>query len=124
MGRDILSQVFVGPRHNKGSAACGLHLLTHGSQPLCYHIHHNVRHGNRVNRDCTVCHPDTDKELPAFELAPYVPANMKPVLVQESAEIILDGKWQVTDDGALQFVPNNGVATSLQMIESTIRSEP
>jgi len=89
-----------------------------------YHIHHNVRHGNRVNRDCTVCHPDTDKELSAFELAPYVPANMKPVLVQESTAIILDGKWQLTADGALQFAPNNGVAKSLQTIESTIRSEP
>jgi hypothetical protein len=89
-----------------------------------YHIHHNVRHGNRVNRDCTVCHPDTEKDLPTFDLAPYVPANMKPVLVQENTEIVLDGKWQVSADGALQFVPNNGVATSLQTIESTIRSEP
>ena len=89
-----------------------------------YHIHHNVRHGNRVNRDCTVCHPDTVANLPTFDLAPYVPANMKPVLVQENTEIVLDGKWQVSADGALQFAPNNGVAASLQSIESTIRSEP
>ena len=89
-----------------------------------YHIHHNVRHGNRVNRDCTVCHPDTEKDLPAFELAPYVPSNIKPVLMQESTEIVLDGRWQETATGALQFVPDNGVAKSLQKIESTIRSEP
>ena len=89
-----------------------------------YHIHHNVRHGDRVNRDCTVCHPDSVSDLPAFDLAPYVPANIKPVLVQESTEIVLDGKWQETASGVLQFVPDNDVATSLQKIESTIRSEP
>jgi hypothetical protein len=49
---------------------------------------------------------------------------MKPVLVQEGTAIILDGKWQLSADGALQFAPNSGVATSLQTIESTIRSEP
>ena len=37
-----------------------------------YHIHHNVRHGDRVNRDCTVCHVDTASDLPAFDLAPFV----------------------------------------------------
>ena len=89
-----------------------------------YHIHHNVRHGNQVNRDCTVCHPDTEKDLPAFDLAPYVPANMKPVLVQESTEIVLDGKWHAGGHGALQFTPDKGVASSWQTIESTIRSEP
>ena len=89
-----------------------------------YHIHHNVRHGDRVNRDCTVCHPDTASDLPAFDLAPYVPANVKPVLVQESTEIVLDGKWRESTEGALQFVPDNDVAKSLQKIESTIRSEP
>jgi len=89
-----------------------------------YPIHHNIRHGNRVNRDCTVCHPETEKDLPAFDLAPYVPANMKPVLVQENTAIMLDGTWQVGGGGALQFVPDNGVARSWQTIESTIRSEP
>ncbi|MGB5718461.1 MAG: hypothetical protein WBN81_15375, partial [Gammaproteobacteria bacterium] len=89
-----------------------------------YPIHHNVRHGNRVNRDCSVCHPGTEKDLPVFDLAPYVPANMKPVLVQENTEIMLDGKWQIGGDDGLQFAPNSGVARSWQTIESTIRSEP
>ncbi len=89
-----------------------------------YHIHHNIRHGNRVSRDCTVCHPETEKDLPAFDLAPYVPANMKPVLVKENTAIMLDGTWQIGEDGALRFEPNSGVARSWQTIESTIRSEP
>ena len=89
-----------------------------------YHIHHNIRHGDRVNQDCTVCHPDTNKTLPGFELAPYVPADVKPVLMQDTTEIVLDGSWETAGDGRLLFVPERGVTKSWQSLESTIRSEP
>ena len=89
-----------------------------------YHIHHNVRHGNYVNRECAVCHPQSRDDLPPFELAPYLPNNVKPVLHQDTTAVVLDGKWQTTPDGRLQFAPTNGVAESWQMIENTIRSEP
>ena len=89
-----------------------------------YHIHHNIRHGDRVNRDCTACHPDDKKALQEFELAPYVPAGVKPVLMQDTTEIVLDGSWDTAADGVLRFVPAHGVAKSWQTLESTIRSEP
>ena len=89
-----------------------------------YHIHHNVRHGDYVNRECRVCHPEKPSDLPPFELAPYLPNNVKPVIHQDTTEINLDGKWQTTHDGRLLFAPTSGVAKSWQMIETTIRSEP
>ncbi|MGB5260768.1 MAG: tetrathionate reductase family octaheme c-type cytochrome [Gammaproteobacteria bacterium] len=89
-----------------------------------YHIHHNIRHGSRVNRDCSACHPDSLEDLPGFELAPYVPANVKPVLVQDTTEIILDGSWETLPEGKLLFAPGRGVAKSWQTLEQTIRSEP
>ncbi len=89
-----------------------------------YHIHHNIRHGARVNRDCTACHPDDKQAMPGFELAPYVPADVKPVLMQDTTEIVLDGSWDKTADGSLRFAPARGVAESWQAQENTIRSEP
>ena len=96
--------------------AAGVSNPTVRSEVSAYRIHHNVRHGNRVNRDCTLCHPKTEKDLPGFDLAPYVPANTKPVAVPESAGIVLDGTWQISTDGGLRFVPDNGVARSWQTI--------
>jgi len=89
-----------------------------------YHIHHNVRHGNYVNRECAVCHPESQDDLPPFDMAPYLPNMVKPVLHEDSTVIALDGQWQTTWDGRLQFAPASGVAESWQTIESTIRSEP
>jgi octaheme c-type cytochrome (tetrathionate reductase family) len=89
-----------------------------------YHIHHNIRHGDRVSRDCTACHPENQAELTGFELAPYVPGRVKPVLMHDTTEITLDGTWETLEDGRLMFKPDYGVAQSWQAIEKTIRSEP
>ncbi len=89
-----------------------------------YHIHHNIRHGSRVNRDCGVCHADKNESLPGFELAPQVPGSVKPVLMQDTTAIILDGNWETRPDGSLQFAPERSVAESWQAQENTIRSEP
>ncbi|MEZ5543443.1 MAG: tetrathionate reductase family octaheme c-type cytochrome [Pseudomonadota bacterium] len=89
-----------------------------------YHIHHNIRHGDRVSRDCGACHPDGKTPLPGFELAPYVPGGVKPVLMQDTTRIILDGSWETTPQGGLRFAPTQGAATSWQAHENTIRSEP
>jgi hypothetical protein len=62
--------------------------------------------------------------LPGFELAPYGPGDVKPVLIQDTTEIVLDGSWETEAGGALQFVPGRGVAESWQAQKNTIRSEP
>ncbi len=89
-----------------------------------YPIHHSVRHGDQVNRDCAVCHPQDQAKLPSFELAPYLPDGVKPVLQQDSANIVLAGKRRTGADGRLLFAPTRGVAESWQSIENSIRSEP
>jgi hypothetical protein len=89
-----------------------------------YHIHHNVRHGEDVQRDCVVCHPDDPTQLQAFALAPYVPGAVKPVLAQESTAIVLDGELHTDADGSLKFAPHRGVSESYQAIEVTTRSQP
>jgi hypothetical protein len=89
-----------------------------------YHIHHNIRHGDRVSRDCSACHLDAKTALPGFDLAPYVPGEVKPVLVNDPTGITLDGNWETAADGGLRFVPGRGVAESWQSMENTIRSEP
>jgi hypothetical protein len=104
--------------------ATGVHNPVVHGEVRSYHIHHNIRHGGRVNRDCSACHPDEKTALPGFELAPYVPGNVKPVLVTDTTEIVLDGSWETAADGALRFVPERGVAKSWQALENTIRSEP
>ncbi len=93
-------------------------------QIRAYHIHHNVRHGEQVQRDCAACHPDDPNQLHSFDLAPYVPGAVTPVPVQESTAIVLDGELRTTADGSLQFVPHRGVSESYQAIETTRRSQP
>jgi len=89
-----------------------------------YHIHHNIRHSEGVSRDCSVCHPDEGTPPQGFALAPYLPGNVRPVLVQDTNEIFLDGNWESAADGSLLFVPAGGVAASWRAQENTIRSEP
>jgi octaheme c-type cytochrome (tetrathionate reductase family) len=88
-----------------------------------YHIHHNVRHGKEVNRDCGRCHADTD-EPAGFRLSEYLPGGVKPVMIQQDSPIEMDGHWQVADDGSLWFLPQDSVSESWQHIETTIRSMP
>jgi hypothetical protein len=104
--------------------AAGVHNPVVRGEVRAYHIHHNIRHGDQVNRDCSACHPDAKAALPRFDLAPYVPGGVKPVLVTDRTEITLDGNWETTADGALKFAPERGVAESWQALENTIRSEP
>jgi len=104
--------------------AAGVHNPLIRGEVRAYHIHHNIRHGDRVSRDCSDCHPDSKAALPAFDLAPYVPGGVKPVLVTDPTGIALDGSWGTAADGALRFVPGRGVAESWQAQENTIRSEP
>jgi octaheme c-type cytochrome (tetrathionate reductase family) len=104
--------------------AAGVHNPVVRGEVRAYHIHHNIRHGDRVNRDCSACHTDAKAALPGFDLAPYIPGNVKPVLVTDTTEIVLDGNWQTAADGVLRFVPERGVAESWQALENTIRSEP
>ena len=89
-----------------------------------YHIHHNVRHGEQVQRDCTLCHPEQPDQLQNFDLAPYVPGAVKPVLAPESTAIVLDGELLTAPDGSLQFAPQRGVAESYRALEMTQRSQP
>ncbi|HUT40241.1 MAG TPA: hypothetical protein VM011_02785, partial [Gammaproteobacteria bacterium] len=104
--------------------AAGVHNPLVRGEVRAYHIHHNIRHGDRVSRDCSACHPDAKAVLPSFYLAPYVPGSVKPVLVTDPTGITLDGNWKTAADGALRFVPERGVAESWQALENTIRSEP
>ncbi|MGD8630996.1 MAG: hypothetical protein PVG72_09765, partial [Gammaproteobacteria bacterium] len=104
--------------------AAGVHNPVVRGEVRAYHIHHDIRHGDGVNRDCGACHPDAKTALPGFDLAPYIPGNVKPVLVTDTTEIVLDGNWETTADGVLRFVPERGVAESWQALENTIRSEP
>lgn len=83
-----------------------------------YHIHHNVRHGDRVNRDCAVCHPENKEDVKPFKLAPFVPGGVKPVLMAEPSRIALDGEWGLAEDGALVFRPASGVADSYRALEN------
>ena len=104
--------------------ATGIGNPTLRGEVRAYHIHHNVRHGAHVQRDCTVCHADQAEGLQTFALAPYVPGQVHPVLVNDSTAIELDGDWQTGTDGSLHFVPRNGVSTSYQAMETTRRSQP
>jgi hypothetical protein len=81
-----------------------------------YHIHHNIRHGDRVNRDCMVCHPDEEQPGAEFELASYVPGGVKPTLIDDMTQIALDGAVQITPNGALIFASDRGAAASYQKI--------
>jgi hypothetical protein len=89
-----------------------------------YHIHHNVRHGEHVQRDCAACHPDDPGQLQAFALAPYVPGAVKPVLAPESTAIVLDGELRTDAHGHLQLAPRRGVSESYRAIELSTGSQP
>jgi hypothetical protein len=83
-----------------------------------YHIHHNVRHGDRVNRDCAGCHPEDAQDIQPFALASLVPGGVKPVLMAEPTRIGLDGELAVAQDGTLVFRPARGVADSYRALEN------
>jgi hypothetical protein len=106
--------------------AAGVHNPVVRGEVRAYHIHHSIRHGDRVNRDCSACHADRGAEeaMAGFDLAPYVPGGVKPVLVTDTTEIVLDGNWSTAADGTLRFLPERSVAESWQALENTIRSEP
>ena len=74
-----------------------------------YHIHHNVTHGDLVNRDCSGCHEPAQDDQDAFELSPYLPGNVPPQEVVGEG-LVLDGHWQQTDDGRLLFVRDQPLA--------------
>ncbi|MGB5641577.1 MAG: tetrathionate reductase family octaheme c-type cytochrome [Gammaproteobacteria bacterium] len=88
-----------------------------------YHIHHNVRHGDQVNRDCTRCHRKHKKATAAFTLSPYRPGNVRPTVVTDTTDIVLDGAFLRDGDGALQFVPKQDVATSYKTLVSKHNTE-
>ena len=88
-----------------------------------YHIHHNVRHGNQVNRDCARCHSKENEGVPAFSLSPYRPDNMAPSLVTDTTDIVLDGEFLINSDGILQFVPDHDVAQSYRVRTSRENTE-
>jgi hypothetical protein len=77
-----------------------------------YHIHHNIRHGQLVNRDCTRCHSTDEQKAAAFTLSPYLPDNVQPSLLTDTTDILLDGEFLTSPDGTLQFVPDGDVARS------------
>lgn len=81
-----------------------------------YHIHHNVRHGDQVNRDCTRCHRDDTKSAAAFTLSPHQPGNVQPSVVTDTLDIVLDGEFVINSDGALQFVPEHNVVQSYRTL--------
>jgi hypothetical protein len=88
-----------------------------------YHIHHNVRHGDLVNRDCTRCHDEGEQAATAFTLSPYRPGNVEPSVAADSTNIVLDGELLINDNGALQFVPDHDVAQSYKAITSKDNTE-
>ncbi len=87
-----------------------------------YHIHHNVRHGDLVNRDCNGCHDDK-QGVAAFTLSPYRPGNVEPSLVGSSTDIVLDGELQINHGGTLQFVPDHDVEQSYKTLTSKKKTE-
>jgi octaheme c-type cytochrome (tetrathionate reductase family) len=77
-----------------------------------YHIHHNIRHGNRVNRDCTRCHSEDKQPAATFTLSPYLPGNVQAPQLTDSTNIVLDGEFSIDTTGTLQFVPEHDVVQS------------
>jgi hypothetical protein len=82
-----------------------------------YHIHHNVTHGELVNRDCSVCHPDKDAGPDQFELSPYVPGKVMPEKATGET-VIFDGEWKITEGGKLIFTRNRGVVQTYQALKA------
>jgi len=81
-----------------------------------YHIHHNVRHGDLVNRDCRRCHREDEHAAAAFTLSPYRPDNVEPSVLIDTTNIVLDGVFLENDDGVLQFVRDHNVAQSYRSL--------
>jgi len=81
-----------------------------------YHIHHNVRHGDEVNRRCETCHSNDAENLPAFDLAAYVPGGVKPALPEAISGILLHGEMETTASGALQLLPAHSASESYQVL--------
>ena len=77
-----------------------------------YPIHHGIRQGDYVNRDCTICHTDESMAPSAFVLAPYLPGSVKPVLRQGAGGIILDGTIAEDVTGRLLFMPKRDAEAS------------
>jgi octaheme c-type cytochrome (tetrathionate reductase family) len=82
-----------------------------------YHIHHNVRHGDLVNRDCNSCHNKDKPCETAFPRSAYMPGNVKPSLAADSTDIELDGQFSIScDGGALQLLPDDNVVQSYKTL--------
>jgi octaheme c-type cytochrome (tetrathionate reductase family) len=88
-----------------------------------YHIHHNVRHGDLVNRDCTRCHVEDEQATTAFTLSPFRPGNTTPSLEADTTNIVLDGQLKTNDAGVLQFVPATDVAQSYRTLANSNNTE-
>ncbi|MCP3883016.1 MAG: hypothetical protein GY701_32150 [Sulfitobacter sp.] len=88
-----------------------------------YHIHHNVRHGSLVNRDCTRCHHEDEQGSKAFTLSPYLPFHAEPSVVTDTTDIVLDGEFLKNTDGALQFIPGLDVVQSYQALTGKNNTE-
>ena len=83
-----------------------------------YHIHHNVRHGDRVNRDCLACHPEESQPSAVdFPLAPYLPGGVVPTLLEDATQIALDGELRTKRDGGLVLSSQRGAAASYQKLQ-------
>jgi hypothetical protein len=80
-----------------------------------YHIHHNVVHGDLVNRDCSLCHAGDGKKPEPFELAAYVPGGVMPEL-PGGAEDQRDARLEVATDGRLMLVRNRDPAASYKAL--------
>jgi hypothetical protein len=88
-----------------------------------YHIHHNVRHGSLVNRDCTRCHREDKQASTAFTLSPYLPFHAEPSVVTDTTDIVLDGEFIKNTDGALQFISGLDVVQSYKALKRKQNTE-
>jgi octaheme c-type cytochrome (tetrathionate reductase family) len=77
-----------------------------------YPIHHNVRRGEQVLRDCAACHAEDARSLRTFDIAPFVPGGVLPEPAQETTGITLNGELRVTADGHLELAPRHDAAHS------------
>ncbi len=83
-----------------------------------YQIHHGVRHGARVGRDCTTCHAADRQQAPQpLLLGDYLPGGVVPTLVKGADRILLDGAVQQTAAGTLVLQPNRDAAGSYQSLQ-------
>jgi hypothetical protein len=86
-----------------------------------YHIHHNIRHGEEINRDCAACHPKGQGPAARLSLGQYVPGGVLPSLAEDSMEIVLDGEFVVDEKGGLVFESGRGAAKSYQSLQKVER---